>query len=122
MTTFPIHNPVIPQTPKMEEAPAFLSQTLTNILTIVFISAGVTFFFMFAVGGIRWITSGGDKEKVEAAKKQISSAIIGLVLIFLIFAVVNLIETFFGVNLFNFSLPRLIQPDQSQPTFPIYNL
>jgi len=111
MTTFQIHNPVIPKTPKMEEAPAFLSQTLTNILTIIFISAGVTFFFMFAVGGIKWIISGGDKEKIEAAKKQISSAIIGLVLIFLIFAVVNLIEIFFGVNLFNFSLPRLIQPD-----------
>jgi cytochrome bd-type quinol oxidase subunit 2 len=111
MTTFQIHNPVIPQTPKMEEAPTFLSQTLTNILTIMFIGAGVTFFFMFAVGGIKWIISGGDKEKIEAAKKQISSAIIGLVLIFLIFAVVNLIEIFFGVNLFNFSLPRLIQPD-----------
>ncbi|MDD3679244.1 MAG: pilin [Candidatus Shapirobacteria bacterium] len=103
-----IQNPLLPdQVSTMDQTPAILSQTLSNVLTLLLIGAGVAFFFMFVAGGLRWILSAGDKEKVEGAKKQISSAIIGLVLILLVFAVVSLIRTLFGINLVRFNLPRL---------------
>lgn len=104
-----IVNPLLPNNPEnMDEAPALLSQTLSNILTLLLIGAGVAFFFVFIIGGVRWITSSGDKEKLEGAKKQITSAIIGLVIVLSIFAVTSLVEALFGINLIKFSLPRLI--------------
>ena len=105
-----IYNPIMPGIyPDVDEAPSLLSDTLNKIITIFFIVGGVAFFFMLVMGGIKWMTSSGDKEKLEAAKKQITSAIIGIVIIFLIFVIFNLIETLFGVNLLNFSLPTFGQ-------------
>ncbi len=103
-----IVNPLLPYQPTMEQAPALLGQTLSNALALLLIVVGLAFFFMFVVGGIKWISSAGDKEKVGGAKKQISSAVIGLILVLLVFAVVGLINTLFGVNLVNFSIPRLL--------------
>jgi len=107
LTITQIHNPLITQSLEMDQAPAMLGQTLSNVLTLLLIGAGVAFFFMFVIGGIKWILSAGDKEKIEGAKKQISSAIVGLVLILLVFAVVGLFNILFGINLVEFNLPRL---------------
>lgn len=48
-------------------------------------------------GGIKWITSQGDKAAVEGARGTIVAAIIGLVLIFLSIFILNLVgQIFFG--------------------------
>lgn len=48
-------------------------------------------------GGIKWITSQGDKAAVEGARGTIVAAIVGLVLIFLSIFILNLIgQVFFG--------------------------
>jgi cytochrome bd-type quinol oxidase subunit 2 len=105
-----IYNPIMPEIhPEMEDAPSLLGDTLNKIITLFFIVGGVAFFFMIVLGGIKWMTSGGDKEKLEGARKQITSAVVGLVVFLLIFAIINLIETLFGVNLLNFSLPTFGQ-------------
>jgi hypothetical protein len=101
-----IHNPLLPK-PSVDQAPALLGQTLSNILTLLFIGAGLAFFFLFVIGGLKWITSAGEKEKVEGAKKQITSAIVGLILILSIFAVIGFLNQLFGVNLVEFNLPKL---------------
>jgi hypothetical protein len=111
LAAFQIYNPLLPNKKfDPEEAPALLGQTLSTILTLLLIGAGVAFFFMLTSGGIRWIISGGDKEKIEGAKKQITSATLGLVIILSVFAVTSLIEILFGVSLVSFNLPRLIAP------------
>lgn len=45
------------------------------------------------------MTSGGDKVAVENARKRITNAIIGLLILFFIFAFVNLLEAFLGVSI-----------------------
>lgn len=50
-------------------------------------------------GGVQWITSGGDKSKIQAARNKMTYAIIGLVIAFLSFFIVTLIGGFFQVNL-----------------------
>lgn len=71
---------------------------------------GVTFLFVIATllalafliwGGISWITSGGSKEGIDAARKKITYAIIGLVVALLAFFIINTIGDLFGVNLLN---------------------
>lgn len=61
------------------------------VIALLFVT-GIVFSIAFLIyGGIRWILSGGDKAKVEAARGHIVASIVGLVIIaaaFLIFAIV----------------------------------
>jgi hypothetical protein len=54
---------------------------------------------MLIIGGVRWITSGGDKAATEAARGQITAALVGLVIVFAAWAILQLIELFFGVDI-----------------------
>lgn len=51
-------------------------------------------------GGIKWILSGGDKHGIEGARGTIIYAIIGLVISFSAFFIINVVGYFFGVNFF----------------------
>jgi hypothetical protein len=74
-----------------------------NIIAILVrfmvIIAAVIFFFMLVIGGIRWIASGGDKGQTEAARNQITAALVGLVIVFAAWAIAALIHSFFGVDI-----------------------
>ncbi len=118
--TFQIQNPFFPDVAGPDQAPALIGQTLSNILTLLFGGAGIAFFFMFVLGGLKWVTSGGDKEKIEGAKKQITSAIIGLILILSVFVVIGLLNHLFGVNLIDFKLPRLITESKKESESSVY--
>jgi hypothetical protein len=73
---------------------------------ILIIAVIIALFFLI-LGGIRWITSGGDKAKVESARGTIIAAIIGLVIAFLAFFVLSLALSFFGLSLTNLQLPKV---------------
>ena len=64
-------------------------QVTNTILYIVGIIAVV----MLIVGGIKYLVSGGDAKKVTDAKNTVLYAIIGLVISFLAFAIVNFVIT-----------------------------
>jgi hypothetical protein len=77
-----------------------VTQIVSAALLLILVVAAVLFFFMLVIGGVRWIASGGDKAQTEAARNQITAALIGLVIVFAAWAITNLIEIFFGINLF----------------------
>lgn len=64
---------------------------------LVGIIVGALLFLIW--GGIQWITSGGDKSGVDAARKKIVYAVVGLVVAFLSFFIISFIGNFFGVKL-----------------------
>ena len=63
-------------------------KTITN--TVLYI-VGIVAVIMLIVGGIKYIVSGGDSKKVTDAKNTILYAIIGLIVCFLAFAIVNFV-------------------------------
>jgi preprotein translocase subunit SecG len=73
----------------------FFSAKVGNILSIVLSFLGVLFLILIIVGGIKWMTSAGNQDKVKKAKDMIFSAIIGLVIIFAAYAVVAFIGALF---------------------------
>ena len=77
---------------------------ITLAINFVLVIAAIAFFFMLVLGGIRWITSGGDKGKTESARSQITAGLIGLLIVFAAWAILSLVENFFGVNLKSFSV------------------
>lgn len=69
-------------------------------LQILIIAAALVFFIWLVLGGIKWITSGGNPEKVEEARNQITAALIGLIIVFAAWAIARLIKELFGIDLF----------------------
>ena len=78
---------------------AFLQQLLPNLIGLGFIVGVVLFVFYLLWGAIGWIVSGGDKAAIESARGKVVNAVVGLIILFSIFAVIKLIEAFFGVNI-----------------------
>lgn len=46
---------------------------------------------MIILAGFRWIVSGGNEEKLEAAKKTLSSAVIGLIIVIIAWSIVTFV-------------------------------
>ncbi len=69
-----------------------------NIIYWALTLAGAVALIFFIIGAIQFLTSSGDQKKVESAKKTMTYAIGGLVLVFLSFAIVNLIAYVTGVS------------------------
>ncbi len=88
---------------------ADISTIISGLITLILIVAAVVFFFMLIIGGLRWILSGGDKAGTESARSQITAALVGLVIVFAAFAIVNLVKVLFGVDILGgLQLPKLI--------------
>lgn len=68
-------------------------------LTLLLVSATILALFFLIWGGVGWITSGGDKSKLQAARNKMVYAIIGLVIAFLSFFIVTIIGRFFNADL-----------------------
>lgn len=84
-----------------------VSKLISGAITLVFIAASLVFFFMLVVGGIKWMMAGGDKEKAGEARGQLTSALIGLIVIFLAWAISTLLGTLFGVDILGgFTIPK----------------
>lgn len=81
---------------------------VSGLIRLVLVVAAIVFFFILVVGGIRWIASGGDKAQTENARNQITAALVGLVIVFAAWAIVQLINTFFGINIFELSIPSAV--------------
>lgn len=78
-----------------------------TLVTVAFVIAVVIALGFLVYGGIRWIISGGDKAGVETARNTIIAAIIGLVVVFLAYFILNIVLGFFGLQLGNLKLPTL---------------
>lgn len=73
-----------------------LVSSLVGVLLIV--SALLAFFYLI-MGGISWITSGGDKAAMESARNKITHAIVGLIIVGAAWAVMILVQQFLGVQI-----------------------
>lgn len=80
-----------------------------NVVTIMLVFAVIVCLIFLILGGIRWIMSGGDKGKVDSARGTITSAIVGLVIAFLAFFILNVITLLFTKHTAtNFTVPTIV--------------
>ena len=76
-----------------------VNRMVSGAISLVLIIVSLIFFFILVIGGLKWITSGGDEKKVAAARAQITNALIGLVIVFAAWAIMQLIGTIFGISI-----------------------
>jgi len=77
---------------------AFLGGFISALITLGLVAGGVIFLFMLILGGIQWITSGGDKVANENARKRVTNALIGIFVLFSLYGIINLVGCFFGID------------------------
>ncbi len=70
-----------------------LVKLLTRLIKIVFSFTGVLALIQFVYGGIMWMTSGGNAEKVKKGKDALIWAIFGIAIVFLSYALVSFVIT-----------------------------
>lgn len=79
---------------------------VSAVVKLILVLAALIAFIFLIIGGIRWITSGGDKEGTAKAQSTITAALIGLLIVFAAWAIIQLLQTFFGLpSLFEFEIP-----------------
>lgn len=69
-----------------------LGQVIIAIVQILLVVAGSMAVIFLIWGGYKYIIARGNEDEVESAKKTISGAIIGLVVVILSFAIVSIIS------------------------------
>jgi hypothetical protein len=69
---------------------------ISSIIGVMTIIAIIWFTFVLLTGAISWLSSGGDKVKLQNAQKQITTGIIGLVLVLSATFLIDLIGSLIG--------------------------
>ncbi|MEK7611072.1 MAG: hypothetical protein AAB486_01700 [Patescibacteria group bacterium] len=72
-----------------------------NIVTAVFLVSGLATFAFLILGGLRYLTSSGDAKAMESATKIITNAVIGLLIVLGSYGIARIVESVFGVSIFN---------------------
>lgn len=85
---------------------------IINALIVIGVIASLIFLLY---GGLRWVISGGDKGKVDAARSTIVAAIVGLIIVILAYVIINTVLTVLtGSGIGGFTLPSLTSPEASR--------
>lgn len=86
-----------------------VGNTIRNIV-VFFVMLGVIFALIYLLyGGIVWITSRGEKTKVEEARDHIIAAVIGLIIIVLAVFILSIVLGAFGINFNDLKIPIISQ-------------
>lgn len=81
-----------------------LEEIFKNVVNVALGFAGIAFFILLLVGGFKYMTAGGDPKAIDAAKKTLTAAIAGLLVVVLSFLVLVFIKEFTGVDLTQFKI------------------
>lgn len=75
---------------------AGISQIISDLLTYVFAFAGVALLLMIISSGFALILSAGDPKKLAKGRASLTNAILGFIIIFAAFWIVQIVGVIFG--------------------------
>lgn len=69
---------------------------VNRVKNIALAFVGVIIFAMFVYGGVLYITSGGNDEKIQKGKQTLTYAVIGLIIVVLSYALISVVVNSLG--------------------------
>lgn len=81
---------------------------VTTAINLLFGASGIAAFIYLLMGSFQWITSGGDKEAVEKARRKMTSAMFGLALVFSAYVLMFIIQALFGIQLIGITFRPIV--------------
>jgi len=76
-----------------------LGNILSDLLTYVYIIAGLILLILLIFGGFSLMTSGGNPDKMKLGYGKIKTALIGFLIIFVSYMVVLLVQAILGIDI-----------------------
>lgn len=86
-----------------------LGKTLQNTVVFFVILTVIIALLYLIYGGVKWITSKGEKTEVEAARNHIIAAIVGLIVVVLAVFIVSIVLAAFGIKFNQLTIPNITQ-------------
>lgn len=91
------------------EPPAKISDLegyFSNVVSVILEFGGIVLFIILIIGGFNYLTAGGNPQQAESAKKTITYAIAGVVILAMAFIILKLIKEFTGVDVTQFKITQ----------------
>jgi len=76
-----------------------IGDIVSRLLIYIFPLAGIATFIYLLIGGFGYLTAAGNEEAAKKAQGQITNALIGFLIIFLSYWIVQILEIILGVEL-----------------------
>lgn len=83
----------------LQGATGAVEKLISNVLVVLTVVAGLAFALFFLLGGLNWITAGGDKGKIDKAKGMMTNGAIGLIVIVVSYSVVWIVSEALGLKI-----------------------
>jgi len=74
------------------QQPAQTGPFISGLVRLMLVIAGLFTFWQFLSGGLSYITSNGDKNKIAEAQNKIQMAIVGLIIMAASFVIIGIIS------------------------------
>ena len=75
-----------------------LSELILNVIRLLLFFAGAIAVVFVIIGGYQYLVSAGNEETAEKGKKTLINAIIGIIVVVLAYAIINVIVNLVGSN------------------------
>lgn len=99
--SFAITNPAVPGLSNIRG----LTRIFTSVWNTIYIVGGLALLLYLLFGALTYLTSAGDKDQLERAKKTLTNAVMGLAIIAVSYPIVVIIGKVLGVDILNISWP-----------------
>jgi hypothetical protein len=84
--------------PNSQSDPTYVTTVFQGVFNIFIIIGVIYFIWHFIFAGYHFISAQGDEKQYQQAKNEITYALIGLVIIFFVFAILKIIGSILGIQ------------------------
>lgn len=93
-----ITNPVLKTNVTQATSGTYVNNIIQTFVTLLIIVGVLYFVINFIMAGFHMISSQGDPKKFEEAQKSLIYSLLGITIVFIIFAILKLIGHIFGIT------------------------
>jgi cytochrome bd-type quinol oxidase subunit 2 len=80
---------------------------ISSLVSLFLIITSIAALLFLVLGGIAWVTSEGEKSKLEEARNRVTHAIVGLVVVAAAWSMWLLVGKFFGIDFTAIPFPTM---------------
>jgi hypothetical protein len=106
MPLYTLINPQIIQPIQNFSGYQYINRIIPILIYVGIVLCVIAFIILLIVGGIEYITSGGDKPRLENGRNKITNAITGLIVLLLLWLILQVANWIFGINIGNLGPPN----------------
>lgn len=94
-----IGNPILDQPFAPSDTPKAYFNSMLNVVITLFLIVGVLYFMVHGMfAGFHLMTTEGEIKKYEEARHELTWSIMGLLIVFSVFAIIKIVGTIFGIT------------------------